>query len=153
MQVTAFPRVSWAFGPGQHRFVYLPGLGKIWESHPFSIAAWNKPGSTPTGSTSGALSNHTAREDGGKSGVVSSATDLDSQPNSAARKQEVAISQHVQGQDRLSIQVLIRVHSGMTSALEYRLLSSPSRSRMENINVHRRPIHRSSSNSAATTSR
>lgn len=82
MQVTAFPRVSWAFGPGQHRFVYLPGLDKFWESHPFSIAAGNKTGSTRPGSTSGARSNHSAREDGGKSSVVSSGTELNSQPSS-----------------------------------------------------------------------
>jgi hypothetical protein len=131
MQVTAFPRVSWAFGPGQHSFVYLPELGKFWESHPFSIAGWNRPGATPARFASASLSYGTGREDGGKSDVVLLAKDLDSQPNLGARKQEVTISQHTQGQDGPSIQFLIRVHSGMTSALAHRLLSSPSRSSME----------------------
>lgn len=42
VHVTVYPR-TWSYGPGQHTFLYFPtlGWGKGWESHPFSVAAWN----------------------------------------------------------------------------------------------------------------
>lgn len=42
VHVTVYPR-TWHYGPGQHSFLYFPSLGwgKGWESHPFSVAAWN----------------------------------------------------------------------------------------------------------------
>ena len=133
MQVSVFPRVAWGFGPGQHSFLYLSGLGKFWESHPFSIAGWKRHGqSSPTASASASLSDGTAKGEKVKdSVVVSLATDLDSQPNSTARKQQATLPRQTQIQDRASIQFLIRAHSGMTSNLQRRLFSSPSRSSME----------------------
>ncbi|MCJ1427158.1 hypothetical protein MMC29_005061 [Sticta canariensis] len=133
MQVTVYPRVTWGFGPGQHSFLYLPGLGKFWESHPFSIAGWKRQGQSPlTASTSTFLSDSTAK--GQKemgSGVVSLATGLDSRPNSTARKRQATLPRQTQTQDSASIQFLIRVHSGMTSKLQRRLFSSSPRSSME----------------------
>jgi hypothetical protein len=133
MQVSVFPRVSWQFGPGQHSFLYLPGLGKFWESHPFSIAGWKGPGqSPPTASTSSSLSDSMARGEKVKdSGVVSLTTDLDSPPNPTAGKQRATLPGQTPNQHRASIQFLIRAHSGMTSSLQRRLFSSPSRSSME----------------------
>jgi hypothetical protein len=129
MQVTVFPRVGWAFGPGQHSFLYVPRLGKFWESHPFSIAGWKSRGQAPvTVSASPSLAGSTAKEEEKDSAVVSTAS-LDSDPT--ARKQQTTISCQNQGQDRPSIKFLIRVHSGMTSTLQRRLLSLPSRSSME----------------------
>ncbi|KAK4145927.1 fcd1ed96-f99e-4d28-9e70-49d2afc1fed5 [Dichotomopilus funicola] len=46
LQVTLFPRSTRGFGPGQHSFLYVSGLLKFWESHPFSVAAWSKKGQT-----------------------------------------------------------------------------------------------------------
>lgn len=133
MQVSVFPRVAWGFGPGQHSFLYLPELGKFWESHPFSIAGWKRQGQSPlTASTSASLSDSTAKGEKVKnSGFVSLATDLDSQPNSTPRKQQATLPHQTQIQNRASIQFLIRVHYGMTSNLQRRLFSSPSRSSME----------------------
>lgn len=133
IQVSVSPRVSWGFGPGQHSFLYFPGLGKFWESHPFSIAGWKRQGqSSPTASTSISLSNSTAKGEEAKDfDVVSLATDLNSQPNSTARKQKATLPRQTQIQDRASIQFLIRAHSGMTSTLQRRLLSSPSGARMK----------------------
>lgn len=133
MQVTVFPRVGWAFGPGQHSFLYLPGLGKFWENHPFSIAGWKRQGQLPLAASAPAtVSDSTAKGEEEKNpGIVSSATDLDSRASSTARKDKTAISHQNQAQDSSSIQFLIRVHSGMTSSLQRRLLSSPSRSSME----------------------
>ena len=60
----------------------------------------------------------------GDSGV---ALDLDSQPNATASEQKAAHLRRTEGQNRTSIQFLIRVHSGMISSLQRRLLSSPTR--------------------------
>lgn len=133
MQISVFPRVTRGFGPGQHSFLYFPGLGKFWESHPFSIAGWKRQGqSPPTASTSASLSDSIAKgEKGNDSGVASFATDLGSQPNSTTGKRQATLPRQNQIQDRASIQFLIRAHSGITSTLQRRLFSSPSRSSME----------------------
>ncbi|RDW85357.1 hypothetical protein BP5796_03682 [Coleophoma crateriformis] len=132
MQVSVFLPVAWEFGPGQHTFLYVPGLGKFWENHPFSIAGWkNKGQSSSNASTSASLSDSTVKEEKVKdSGAVSLATDLGSQSN-LTRSRQAAQSQQIHVQDRTSIQFLIRVHSGMTSTLQRRLFSSPSSSSME----------------------
>lgn len=133
MQISVFPRVTWEFGPGQHTFLYLPGLGKFWESHPFSIAGWKGPGqSPPTTSTSPSLSDSVVKGEKEKdSGVVSLATDLDSPSNSTAGTRQATPLRQTPNQHRASIHFLIRAHSGMTSSLQRRLFSSPSRSSME----------------------
>ncbi|KFX94318.1 hypothetical protein O988_06381 [Pseudogymnoascus sp. VKM F-3808] len=128
MQVTVFPRAAWDFGPGQHSFLYLAGLGKFWESHPFSIAGWK--GQLPTTTTSASappsppspFSGSAVKDEEAKdSGVVS----LGSQPNSTTTLPDT------QTQGKAYIRFLIRAHSGMTSTLQRRLLSSPSRSSLE----------------------
>ncbi|KAH8678820.1 ferric reductase like transmembrane component-domain-containing protein [Tricladium varicosporioides] len=134
MQVTISPRVAWDFGPGQHSFLYLPSLGyKFWESHPFSIAGWKKQGqSSHIASTPASLSDSaTNGEKAQDAGVVSSATEIGSQPKSKESGQPAKPPHQSQFQDRSSIQFLIRAHSGMTSNLQRRLHSSPSRSSME----------------------
>jgi FAD-binding domain len=133
MQVTVFPRVEWKFGPGQHTFLYLPGLGKFWENHPFSIADWKGKGQTlPTISSYPSVSDSIeVREETKAAGVVAVATDSDSQSNSTAREQQARTPSQSQVADRPCIQFLIRAHSGMTSTLQRRLLSSPDRSSME----------------------
>ncbi|KAL8399385.1 hypothetical protein RB596_007990 [Gaeumannomyces avenae] len=41
LQLTIFPRSIAGVGPGQHAFVYLPGVTHLfWECHPFSVAGW-----------------------------------------------------------------------------------------------------------------
>lgn len=128
MQVTVFPRAAWDFGPGQHSFLYLAGLGKFWESHPFSIAGWRGLSPPTTVSTSSSLSSPIARSDSATNveevkdpGVVS----LGLQPNSTTTIPQT------QNQDRPYIRFLIRAHSGMTSTLQRRLLSSPSSSSLK----------------------
>lgn len=133
MQVSVFPRVTRGFGPGQHSFLYLPELGRFWESHPFSVAGWNRQGkSPPTASTSASLSDSTIEGEKVKdSGVLPLATELDSQPYSTVKGRQATLPRQTKIQDRASVQFLIRVHSGMTSNLQRRLFSSPSRSSME----------------------
>jgi predicted ferric reductase len=128
MQVTVFPRAGWDFGPGQHSFIYLAGLGKFWESHPFSIAGWKGQSSPTTASTSSPFSSPIGRSDSATreeeakdSGVIS----LGSQPNSTTTLPET------QDQGKAYIRFLIRAHSGMTSTLQRRLLSSPSHASLE----------------------
>lgn len=128
MQVTVFPRAAWDFGPGQHSFLYLAGLGKFWESHPFSIAGWRGQSPPTTASTSTSLSSPIARSDSAtkEDGVKDSrAVSLGSQPNSTTTLPGT------QSQGKANIRFLVRAHSGMTSTLQRRLLSSPSRSSLE----------------------
>jgi len=129
MQVTVFQRVAWG-GPGQHSFLYLPGLGRFWESHPFSIVGWKRPGQQAIGSSRlGSRSNDSSREKDLKdSATASSATELHSSSNST--KAQAASTILNEQDDRPCIQFLIRVHSGLTSTLQRRLLSSPSTTSM-----------------------
>ena len=133
MQITVFPRVAWNFGPEQHSFLYLPGLGKFWESHPFSIASWGRQGQrSRTASATAFLSDSNSNGEEVKgSGIASQGSDLESQPNPTAKKQQTKLSAPMRVQDSTYIQFLIRPHSGTTSALRRRLLSSPSGSTME----------------------
>ena len=120
MQVTVFPRVAYG-GPGQHSFLYIPGLGRFWESHPFSIVGWKKPGQIiTTTSIPSSISDSTSKGET-TAGVVSTATELCSTPNSTKQGRPQA-----QKQDCPSIQFLIRTHAGLTSTLRRRLLASPS---------------------------
>lgn len=139
MQVSVFPRVPWAFGPGQHSFLYLPQLGRFWESHPFSIAGWKRQeGQSAATASSTSASLFDGTEEGEKvkdSGVVSVATEKDSPPHSTTGKggRRATLPYQSKIQDRAaSVHFLIRAHSGMTSKLQRRLFSSPStRSSME----------------------
>jgi len=132
MQITIFPRVISRFGPGQHTFLYFPGLGKFWENHPFSVAAWKGQGQPPPiASTPTSLSDSTAK--GEKvtepAAVVSLATGLS--PDSTEKTSQAALRHQTHLQDRASITFLIRAHTGMTSTLHRRVLSSPSGSSIE----------------------
>lgn len=132
MQLSVFPRVPWHFGPGQHSFLYLPELGRFWESHPFSVAGWKSQEhqAAATASTSGSLSDSTVEGEKVKdSGLVSVATEKDSPPYSTAKKgggrRATTVSHQTKIQkNRASVQFLIRAHSGMTSNLQRRLFSS-----------------------------
>jgi predicted ferric reductase len=41
IKLTVYPAKPWKFRPGQHAFLFLPSTMRFWESHPFSIAAWD----------------------------------------------------------------------------------------------------------------
>jgi predicted ferric reductase len=106
MQVTVFPRVARGFGPAQHSFLYLAGLGKFWESHPFSVASW-KTGSEEAAPSTTTASACPSAGDGKVVSVVHSRVDSKSGP---------------------SIRFLIRPHSGITSRCKHRLAGSSSSS-------------------------
>lgn len=132
MKVTLYPRVALGFGPGQHSFLYFSRLGRFWESHPFSVVGWNKPGySQAADPAPESISNSTdKRQHVTEDMVIISPTDLDSQ--SAPATSPTKLIRLTQKQDRQpSIQFLIRTHSGLTSSLRHQLLSSPSISSIE----------------------
>ncbi|KIH92474.1 hypothetical protein SPBR_02360 [Sporothrix brasiliensis 5110] len=62
VHVTVYPR-TWHYGPGQHAFLYFPSLGwgKGWESHPFSVAAWNDSDTRPPGQSQSLRRDHGQR--------------------------------------------------------------------------------------------
>lgn len=102
IQITVFPRVGWSFGPGQHCFLYFPGLEKLWENHPFSVAGWRRKGQT--------LPVVSARPSTNESDVKET-----SQVKTVAHEPEV--------QDCVAVRFLVRVHSGATAELQRRLTS------------------------------
>lgn len=140
LHVTVFPRVIRGIGPGQHTFLYFPGLGKFWESHPFSIAAWEAHEAPAQSSAS--ASSASAKGDG----VYSTTKELDTasvpvpaadsnshhmKPVTTTTRHRDAAAQEAQKYNNVSFQLLIRAHSGMTGALERHLSSPTTRSRVE----------------------
>ncbi|KAI1848734.1 hypothetical protein JX265_005640 [Neoarthrinium moseri] len=133
LQITVFPRADWKFGPGQHSFLYFPSLGKPWESHPFSIAGWKRKGQElPMLATTGLAAGEREKASQPKDfGIVSVTADSDSSPSSSPRRLQAATAHKTQIVGHTYIQFLVRVHAGMTSSLQKRLLASPSGSKME----------------------
>jgi len=115
MQITIFPRVISGFGPGQHTFLYLPGLGKFWENHPFSVAGWSGKGQSPAISYSpSSPSESTTKEEMAKEpGVESLATETP----------QATVQSQTGPQDR--------ARTGMTSTVHRRALDSASGSSFE----------------------
>lgn len=103
IQITVFPRVGWSFGPGQHCFLYFPGLEKVWENHPFSVAGWRRKGQT--------LPVVSARR---------SVNESDSKDNSDVT---TVPQNEPEVQDCVAVRFLVRVHSGATRELQKRLSS------------------------------
>lgn len=134
LHVTVFPRVTQGIGPGQHTYLYFPGLGRFWESHPFSIAAWETHGpplpstslSPSTSKGNGVYS--TAKESGA---TLSPATDSSYYVKSTATQHQEVVPQESQKHRDVSFQLLIRAHSGMTATLQRYLSSHPAGSEVE----------------------
>ncbi|GAP84056.2 putative ferric reductase like transmembrane component [Rosellinia necatrix] len=114
LHATVFPRTVRGIGPGQHTFLYFAGGGgstssspsffPFWESHPFSIAAWETPGAHAVVVAAAAAA--------GEKTVPASPRGRDGAPSPP------------------SFQVLIRAHAGATGALRRRL-AAPARRRVE----------------------
>ncbi|KAK2032014.1 ferric reductase like transmembrane component [Colletotrichum zoysiae] len=101
MQVKVYPRSVTGFGPGQHSFLYFPASGKVWESHPFSVAGWRAAGSAAP-----------------KVSAPASPTD-------ETNKKDVVVSlSEPRGHDAASVTFLVRAHSGATAWLQRQLVSS-----------------------------
>ncbi|KAI1126959.1 ferric reductase like transmembrane component [Nemania abortiva] len=110
-QVTVFPR-TWAFGPGQHTFLYIPwiGAGKFWENHPFSIAKWTHKDSSPaTASETVSLFDGSQKDTKADASLVHVSSQ---KTNSSASNTFVP-----RAQKPASIQFLVRGHKGMTADL------------------------------------
>ncbi|KAI0491154.1 ferric reductase like transmembrane component-domain-containing protein [Xylaria cf. heliscus] len=122
LHVTVFPRATRGIGPGQHTFLYFPGLGKFWESHPFSIAAWE------THSSSVQLASSSVSASDG-------ATHSTDQVKSTATQHQEAVPHESHKYNDVSFQLLMRAHSGMTAALQ-RHLSSPSTGSRAEVSVY-----------------
>jgi predicted ferric reductase len=102
IQITIFPRVGWNFGPGQHCFIYFPGLEKVWENHPFSVAGWRRKGQTLP--------------------VVSARPSIN-ESDSKETSDVTTVPQEPEVQDCVAVRFLVRVHSGATRELQRRLSS------------------------------
>ncbi|KAI1424390.1 ferric reductase like transmembrane component-domain-containing protein [Xylaria sp. FL1777] len=134
LQITVFPRVIRGIGPGQHTFLYFPALGRLWESHPFSIAAWETHDAVPQlacSSLSISKSNNVysmTKEFGTASPGTDSGYQVKSTTTPPHREAVLCDAQKYNG---VSFRLLIRAHSGMTATLQNYLSSPSTRSRME----------------------
>ncbi|KAK8068783.1 hypothetical protein PG994_005399 [Apiospora phragmitis] len=118
LQITVFPRTTAGFGPGQHSFLYFPGLGKFWESHPFSVAGWTSEKSPAVDSPGTKSVSNGNEETATRRGEAKRAPNVFTNPR------------ETQTAKRASIRFLTRVHAGATATLQRRVLSS-SASRLE----------------------
>lgn len=120
LQITVFPRTTLGFGPGQHSFLYFVGLGKFWESHPFSVAGWKDGTQTSAGrpvvyplSSPAPQSQDNDREEKQRTyGMATTSYDADHRAHFNPA--------------RPSLRFLTRVHSGATATLQRRLSSHSS---------------------------
>ncbi|KAI0420240.1 ferric reductase like transmembrane component-domain-containing protein [Xylaria grammica] len=139
LQVTVFPRTTRGIGPGQHTFLYFPGLGRLWESHPFSIAAWEThqaPSNFVSSSISASSKDNKIYSLAKELGAAPSATDSNDQVKlAAAPHHQETVPHESQKYNGVSFRLLIRAHSGMTATLQ-RHLSSPSTSSRAEISVY-----------------
>jgi predicted ferric reductase len=117
LQITVFPRTVVGFGPAQHSFLHFSGLqGRFWESHPFSVAGWTTPGQPPLPVVRA-------------SAESVQAFDSDAKETNTPQAHAVFPTQRAdttRASGLASIRFLTRVHSGITSTLRDRVLSSPS---------------------------
>ncbi|KAF3801917.1 hypothetical protein GCG54_00015139 [Colletotrichum gloeosporioides] len=105
MQLTVYPRSMRGFGPGQHTFLYFPGLGMFWQSHPFSVSGWK----TRTSPSFKVIA-----------GVAPTGTNKTETKNNS---DIVVLSNGVVDQGPMSVSFLIHPHSGITARLQQRLAS------------------------------
>ncbi|KAI0977137.1 ferric reductase like transmembrane component-domain-containing protein [Xylaria arbuscula] len=136
LQITVFPRTLRGIGPGQHTFLYFPALGKLWESHPFSIAAWETQ-RLPAHLTS-------SLSDSKRNGLSSTTKELSTElPGSDSSQQEKltttprqeTVPYESQKYNSVSFRLMVRAHSGMTATLQ-KYLSSPSTSSKMDVSVY-----------------
>ncbi|KAI1147283.1 ferric reductase like transmembrane component-domain-containing protein [Nemania diffusa] len=134
LHITVFPRVIRGIRAGQHTFLYFPGLGRFWESHPFSIAAWetrrapsSQLASPPLYTTKGDEVYSTAKE----LDTLPPASDSAFQVQSVATPRQETVPHESQKYNDVSFQLLVRAHSGMTGTLHRYLSSYPPGSKVE----------------------
>ncbi|KAI1810165.1 ferric reductase like transmembrane component [Poronia punctata] len=133
LHVKVFPRVARGVGPGQHTFLYFPGLGKFWESHPFSIAAWevNNPEEKKKQSSSSISTMMMGKEEKEEKEEEESST-KPTEITYATRQRHYetktpTTTTEAHKYNGVCFHLLVRAHSGMTGDLHRYLSSSPSR--------------------------
>lgn len=128
MHVTVHPRTALGFGPGQHSFLFFPyiGVGKFWESHPFSVAAWRSKGQRNTLTLTTSASEPTTEKTTGADIEITATAG--SSLSSRSRSREHATPLLNPGfDDRPSIHFLMRAHSGLTRKLQKELFGKDHR--------------------------
>ncbi|KIV98122.1 hypothetical protein PV10_01802 [Exophiala mesophila] len=120
LQLTIFPGKRWvsSIGPGKHTFLTFPG--KLWESHPFTIADWGFLGSTVP---EGAPSSWQPTSEGSSS--IASPTESTDEKRVAVVHESAMADKVPSDKGRFYIRILIRPHTGSTRSLLETFSSSP----------------------------
>jgi predicted ferric reductase len=114
IRLTVSPGRSWHYQPGQYTFLYFPGIGRVWESHPFSVCGWSSPTEDATPSTS-----RCEVERDGLSEKISE-SEIKSTPNDSPQQAPQSTNYH---NSHGIITFLIRPAKGVTRALQNYLAS------------------------------
>ncbi|KAI6711438.1 ferric reductase like transmembrane component [Diplocarpon mali] len=112
IKLTVYPGTKWNFGPGQHAFLSFPTTGRLWENHPFSIAAWDHGLAPPTSEGS-----QTARKEVEKDPEIAAAPVLDDSSGSSSRQTSQTRTRPGQP-SRPSVTFLVRPRKGITSSIQ-----------------------------------
>jgi predicted ferric reductase len=113
--LTVSPGKSWTGGPGQHTFLYFPGMKRFWENHPFTIMDWSSSSNsakivnTDSETNSAAPSTHEAQ---GKEVLQTTQSVAGSSSSNSSAN------------DRIYIRCMLRAHRGATNTLRDSLLGA-----------------------------
>jgi predicted ferric reductase len=122
-----YPSRPFNAAPGQHTFVYFPGLGRFWENHPFTVAGWGVD-AVPThrgSNTEQIESSSTSASD--VDAITSSGSSTGKEKEIRVAAKAVRSSDQPIYLDQFYVKCLFRVHGGTTSSLNRALASrSPS---------------------------
>ena len=121
VKLTVFPSIPWNFRAGQYCFLYIPALGRFYESHPFSIAYQN------TGSLHGTVSvlgPREGRDDVEKKNGLVTATSLSSPLPSPTTTVFTEFLEIEDESEQGSVSFIIRAKDGVTKQLRNSLLAS-----------------------------
>ncbi|KAF2759742.1 hypothetical protein EJ05DRAFT_498945 [Pseudovirgaria hyperparasitica] len=127
MHVTVYPRTTIGFGVGQHTFLYFPyiGVGKFWESHPFSVVSWGRQRRLQPSNSSSASSSAEKRTADDEINVVGAKHGLSTHSRAITKDSSSPLLGEMD--ERPSISFMMRAHTGFTRTLLRDLFTSDTR--------------------------
>ncbi|KIX05209.1 uncharacterized protein Z518_06081 [Rhinocladiella mackenziei CBS 650.93] len=126
VQLTLFPGRFWesAVGPGQHSFLYFPSTGKVWETHPFTIADWGTMREQAKATSDNSLSEGTSLSEKTPTEIPSTGQVQESGPSPKQRPLPNDSTSQAPYSSQFYLRFLLRVQTGSTRSLIRQLETS-----------------------------